>query len=181
MSNNLARKAQHWKIGVNSNMSIIAVWSQSLKIRLPLRDADIVLKQTWRKVEVKFLLASLSSPDLTLILFYLFLLILFSPFLLHLVLYSPFPLNSHFLASLVEIYRTFLLALVPCKHGFPCHNLFCMREDLLSVSSTKHSPPRSSGTFAPHSEVSLGARILPAHAAVYFSAIPLCPCFWKVF
>lgn len=36
-----------------------------------------MLKQTWRKVEVKFLLAILSSPDLILILFYLFLLILF--------------------------------------------------------------------------------------------------------
>ena len=44
--------------------------------------------------------------------------------------------------SLMETYRAFLWALIPCKHRLPGQNLHCVSEDLFSASSVKHCPPR---------------------------------------
>lgn len=124
-------------------MSILAVWSQSHKIRLLLRDACIVLKKkVQERQESSFSCRSIISCSKTHSLIsrssYPFL-----PFLCPWISLLSLLINIHFLASPVEIYRAFLLALVPCKHGFPCHSLRCRSEGLLGVSSTKHSPPRS--------------------------------------
>ena len=72
---------------------------------------------------------------------YSFCLVVFTPLGLS-SLSHPSLLKHPLSCSLMETYRAFLWALIPCKHRLPGQNLHCVSEDLFSASSVKHCPPR---------------------------------------